>query len=112
MQLFILELQNNQWLFYSLVTLISLSVGSFLNVVIYRLPKILQKEWSKDCKDFLELKADKVEEFSLSKPNITCPECGHAIRVWENIPVISYLILRGKCSSCKTSISIQYILLK
>ena len=104
----ITDLQSNQWLFISLIILISLSVGSFLNVVIYRLPKMLQNEWTSDCKEFLELKADKVEIFNLSKPNSTCPSCQHEIRAWENIPVISYLILGGKCASCKTTISTQY----
>jgi len=71
---------------------------------------MLENEWRSDCINFLELEADKkpTETFNLSKPDSTCPSCGHKIRVWENIPVISYLLLRGKCSSCKTPISIQY----
>ena len=110
MQNILLEFQNNPWLFYTAVTLISLSVGSFLNVVIYRLPVMMQNEWRTDCRNFLELEADKKtsETFNLSKPNSSCPNCGHKIRAWENIPVISYLVLAGKCSSCKTHISIQY----
>ena len=110
MQNILLEFQNNPWLFFTAVTLISLSVGSFLNVVIYRLPVMMQNEWRTDCRNFLELEADKKtpEDFNLSKPNSSCPNCGHKIRAWENIPVISYLVLGGKCSSCKTHISIQY----
>ena len=71
---------------------------------------MLQNEWRTDCRNFLELEQDKnaAEVFNLSKPDSTCPECGHKIRAWENIPVISYLLLRGKCSSCHTHISAQY----
>ena len=70
---------------------------------------MLENEWRGDCKNFLELEADKSSEtFNLSKPDSTCPSCGHKIRIWENIPVISYLALRGKCASCKTHISAQY----
>ena len=102
--------QQNPWLFFTSTTLLSLCIGSFLNVIIYRLPKMLENEWRSDCINFLELEADKkpVETFNLSKPDSTCPNCGHKIRVWENIPVISYLLLRGKCSSCHTHISAQY----
>lgn len=99
----------NLWLFYTFVIFLGLSVGSFLNVVIYRLPIMLENEWRSDCKNFLELENDKeTEVFNLSKPDSTCPSCGHKIRVWENIPVISYLLLHGKCASCKTHISAQY----
>ncbi|MCW8933354.1 MAG: A24 family peptidase [Gammaproteobacteria bacterium] len=95
--------------FYSFVIFLGLSVGSFLNVVIYRLPIMLENEWRNDCKNFLELEDDKsTDVFNLSKPDSTCPKCGHKIRVWENIPVLSYLLLRGKCSSCKVHISAQY----
>ena len=104
-----LAFQESPWLFYSTITLLSLCVGSFLNVVIYRLPIMLENEWRGDCKNFLELEADKeTEVFNLSKPDSTCPSCGHKIRVWENIPVISYLVLQGKCASCKAHISLQY----
>lgn len=104
---------NNHWLFYSTVIFISLAVGSFLNVVIYRLPIMLKKEWKQDCQSFLEINEDKPEDvFNLSKPDSTCPSCGHRIRIWENIPVLSYLFLRGKCAACKTPISIQYPLVE
>ena len=96
--------------------ILGLLVGSFLNVVIYRLPKMMEREWRIQCVDFLG--ADKIiddatknapaEKFNLVTPNSTCPSCGHKIKPWENIPVISYLFLRGKCSACKTSISIRY----
>jgi len=100
---------TNPWLFYSSVTLLSLAVGSFLNVVIYRLPIMLQNEWRSECHSFLEIDStEKNDTFNLSKPDSTCPSCGHKIRAWENIPVISYILLRGKCASCNTHISAQY----
>ncbi|MGB0204587.1 MAG: prepilin peptidase [Neptuniibacter sp.] len=81
----------------------ALCVGSFLNVVIYRLPIMMEKEWQSQVNDTVDS-----ETFSLSVPASTCPKCGHKIRWFENIPVISYLVLRGKCSGCKTPISIRY----
>ncbi len=103
--------RTEQWLFYTAIVLFSLCVGSFLNVVIYRLPVMLERDWRSQCREFLELPeqaADDGPKISLAAPASTCPHCGHAIRAWENIPVISYLLLRGRCSSCKTPISIQY----
>ncbi|WP_061331506.1 prepilin peptidase [Marinobacter excellens] len=102
---------STPWLLYLTVTLFSLCIGSFLNVVILRLPKMMQQEWRCQCEEFLEVpeKQRKQETpLSLSKPASTCPSCGHKIRAWENIPVISWLVLRGKCSSCGTSISQRY----
>jgi len=103
------------WLFFTVVGIVSLSVGSFLNVVIYRLPIMLENTWRSECRSFLELEnedkqADKI--FTLSSPASSCPSCGHKIRFWENIPIISYLILGGKCASCKTHISLQYPLIE
>lgn len=100
---------ENKNIFYIFILLTGLTVGSFLNVVIFRLPLILEKEWRQQCHDFLELKdKEKTEKLSLSSPASSCPECQHKIRFWENIPVISYIILQGQCSSCGTKISIQY----
>ncbi|KPQ28063.1 MAG: leader peptidase (prepilin peptidase) / N-methyltransferase [Marinobacter excellens HL-55] len=102
---------STPWLLYFTVILFSLCIGSFLNVVILRLPKMMQQEWRYQCEEFLEV-PDKQRKgntpISLSKPASTCPSCGHKIRAWENIPVISWLALRGKCSSCKTPISPRY----
>ncbi|MCH8498128.1 MAG: A24 family peptidase [Marinobacter sp.] len=103
------------WLFYLTVTLVSLCIGSFLNVVIFRLPKMMQQDWRCQCEEFLELpeKQRKAPEtLTLSKPDSTCPACGHKIRAWENIPVVSYLFLRGKCSACGTRISLRYPLVE
>ena len=102
---------STPWLLYLVVIFVSLCVGSFLNVVILRLPKMMKQEWRCQCEEFLEVpegdrKSD--ERTTLSKPASTCPSCGHKIRAWENIPVISWLMLGGKCSSCKTRISPRY----
>ncbi|MGO1461286.1 MAG: prepilin peptidase [Marinobacter sp.] len=103
------------WLFYLTVTLVSLCIGSFLNVVILRLPKMMHQDWRCQCEAFLEVAEDKrkqEEPVTLSSPASTCPSCGHGIRAWENIPVISYLFLGGKCSGCKAPISIRYPLIE
>lgn len=102
---------HTPWLLYLTVTLVSLCIGSFLNVVILRLPKMMHQDWRCQCEEFLEVPEgdrSKEEPVTLSKPASTCPSCGHRIRAWENIPVISYLMLGGKCASCKTRISPRY----
>lgn len=102
---------NIPWLLYPILAIFSLCIGSFLNVVILRLPKMMQQDWRCQCEEFLELpEAQRTEpqKITLSSPNSTCPGCGHEIKPWENIPVISYLLLRGKCASCKAPISIRY----
>jgi leader peptidase (prepilin peptidase)/N-methyltransferase len=103
-------LQSNTVAFYIVVSIWGLIVGSFLNVVIYRLPKMMHSAWRKECCEFLEVDEDNTEDqhYSLVLPGSQCPECQHKIRAWENIPVISYLFLGGKCSSCQTSISLRY----
>jgi len=85
-----------------------LLVGSFLNVVIYRLPQILMRQWRQECHEHLGLPLEEEEKLSLAFPASRCPSCGAAIRAWQNIPVISYLLLGGKCSSCKTKIPLRY----
>lgn len=96
---------------------LGLLVGSFLNVVIYRLPKMMERDWQEQCRDFLNNHgnistlpaSDSIQEpFNLMVPASRCPHCGHKIKPWENIPVISYLFLRGKCSNCKAGISARY----
>ena len=99
------------WLLYLTVLFFSLCIGSFLNVVILRLPKMMQQEWRCQCEEFLELPDGQRKPetpITLSSPASTCPSCGHRIRAWENIPVLSYVLLRGKCSSCKAGISPRY----
>ena len=93
-----------------------LIIGSFLNVVIFRLPKILIREWSQDCihflgeqdKDFSYSKDESKSLFNLAVPASACPQCNHKITALENIPLLSFLFLKGKCSECKTKISKRY----
>ncbi|WP_339511501.1 prepilin peptidase [Pseudomonas sp. RL_15y_Pfl2_60] len=95
------------------VLVIGLLVGSFLNVVVYRLPIMMQRDWQAQAREALGLPAEAPKQsFNLILPNSTCPSCKHEIRPWENIPVVSYLALRGKCSSCKTPISKRYPLVE
>lgn len=103
--------------FYSFVAILSLMVGSFLNVVIYRLPKMLENGWYQECREFLadEVKnvpAKTIPPITLSKPASTCPNCQHKIRFYENIPVVSWLIQAGKCRSCQQPISKRYPLIE
>jgi len=104
--------QSTPWLFYTSISFIGLCVGSFLNVVAYRLPLMMKRDWKLECHEFLELEPPELDAdtlaLNLATPASACPNCGHKIRFWENIPVVSYLLLGAKCSSCKTSISIQY----
>jgi leader peptidase (prepilin peptidase)/N-methyltransferase len=88
---------------------LGLLIGSFLNVVIYRLPKMLERQWAADSAalDGSEPEVP-VEAFNLMVPHSRCQQCGHAIRWYENIPVLSYVFLHGRCSSCKTQISLRY----
>jgi leader peptidase (prepilin peptidase)/N-methyltransferase len=99
-------------LFIFLMTLVGLLVGSFLNVVIYRLPKMLEQEWQLQCDLLSGETAKPTTALSLSKPRSSCPHCGHSISAMENIPVLSYLLLRGQCRSCHASISIRYPLIE
>jgi leader peptidase (prepilin peptidase)/N-methyltransferase len=99
-------------LFIFLMTLVGLLVGSFLNVVIYRLPKMLEQEWQLQCDLLSGETAKPTTPLSLSKPRSSCPHCGHSISAIDNIPVLSYLLLRGKCRSCDAPISIRYPLIE
>jgi leader peptidase (prepilin peptidase) / N-methyltransferase len=101
-------------LFSTLVGLVGLLVGSFLNVVIYRLPVMMQKSWRKDCQDYLGLVTDLQanETFNLVLPLSRCPGCNTPIKPYQNIPVISYVFLRGKCAKCKNPISLRYPLIE
>lgn len=99
-----------------LAGVLGLLVGSFLNVVIYRFPRMLERQWAADCAEFTGAPAPAPEggqdRFNLLVPRSRCPSCGHAIRWYENIPVFSWLALRGKCSQCNARISIRYPLVE
>ncbi len=89
--------------------LLGLLVGSFLNVVIYRLPVMMQRDWLMQAREYLEYPPEPAgDRFNLLLPSSRCPHCDHEIRSWENIPLISWLALRGKCSSCRAPISCRY----
>jgi leader peptidase (prepilin peptidase)/N-methyltransferase len=107
-------LQGNPSLFIITTTLFGLIVGSFLNVVIHRLPRMLESAWRQECEAFLEMVPSAREQpvFNLIVPRSRCLQCGHAIRVHENIPIISYLLLRGQCANCKAPISPRYPLIE
>ncbi len=93
--------------------LIGLLIGSFLNVVVYRLPKMLMHDWQAQAREILSLPAESdTPTFNLILPNSSCPHCGHEIKPWENIPIFSWLFLRGKCSACKAPISTRYPLVE
>ncbi len=111
-QLLFLFEQNSVFYLGSLFV-VGLTVGSFLNVVIYRLPLMMQREWRQDCLELLE-QADATpdEKFNLLVPRSRCGHCGHQISALENIPLLSYVALGGKCSACKARISIRYPLVE
>jgi leader peptidase (prepilin peptidase)/N-methyltransferase len=85
-----------------------LLVGSFLNVVIHRLPKMLEREWAAECAELGGSAPPEGEPVTLAQPRSRCPKCGHQIRWYENIPVLSYIALRGKCSQCGSAIGLRY----
>lgn len=95
-----------------LIGIFGMLVGSFLNVVIYRLPKILEKQWAAECASLSGKELPTAEPFNLMVPRSRCPQCNHQIRWYENIPVISFLLLRGRCSSCGASIGWRYPLIE
>ncbi|EIC23207.1 prepilin peptidase [Thiorhodovibrio frisius] len=142
-------LAETPWLLYSTTVLLGLVVGSFLNVVILRLPRMMELEWHRDCAELLTAEAETASSpslvtsatpspiggpsqeqsgeqqskhepvpeqepapFSLARPASHCPSCSHRIRAWENIPVLSYLLLRGRCSACRAPIAIRYPLIE
>jgi leader peptidase (prepilin peptidase) / N-methyltransferase len=109
---FIELLQTTPSLFIAVVTFGGLLVGSFLNVVIYRLPIIMEREWRVQCDELNGNDSKPMEPFTLSIPRSRCPQCGHEITALENVPVISYLLLGGKCKQCKTAISKRYPLIE
>ena len=111
-------LREYPWFLAAICGLIGLIVGSFLNVVIHRLPKMLERSWDGQAADLLDdrdqpdvakkLRDAHTQRYNLITPASTCPHCTHKIRAWENIPILSYMFLRGRCSSCRAPISLRY----
>ncbi|HEY0268786.1 MAG TPA: A24 family peptidase, partial [Methyloradius sp.] len=101
-------------LFIVFSVIFGLMVGSFLNVVIYRLPRMMELEWQRNCAELQGQETQPMETstFNLIVPRSACPECGHKISALENIPILSFLFLKAKCRGCKTPISIRYPLVE
>ena len=103
-------------IFYTTAGILGLVIGSFLNVVIHRLPVSLKNNWTRQCRELLDLDHEEndasKQPFNLLRPGSRCPACGHRIGAIENIPVISYIFLRGRCASCHTRISPRYPLIE
>ncbi|XCY77999.1 A24 family peptidase [Pseudomonas sp. CBR-F] len=97
------------WVFVSGALLLGLIVGSFINVLVWRLPKMLEREWRAQAHEVLGLPAEPVAApYNLMHPNSCCPRCNHPIRPWENIPLLSYVLLKGRCLSCHQPIGARY----
>lgn len=106
-------LHTNMGLLILCTLVLGLLTGSFLNVVVYRLPKMLMRDWQTQAREILNLPAEADKQtFNLILPNSSCPHCAHEIKPWENIPIFSWLFLRGKCSTCKAPISTRYPLVE
>lgn len=100
---------NYPWFMYLVVGLFSLAVGSLLNVIIYRLPIILQEEWKEQCCELFHLEQRKEKiKLNLFLPRSFCPHCKAMVKAWQNIPLLSYILLRGRCYQCDSPISIRY----
>jgi len=105
----IILLAENPPVFVAVTAVLGLLVGSFLNVVIYRLPVMLNRSWQDQCAELSGGETAIAQApFNLVTPGSTCPRCGHRIRAWENIPVVSYLFQRGRCAACGGAISLRY----
>jgi leader peptidase (prepilin peptidase) / N-methyltransferase len=101
-------LESSPSLFIGVCVALGLLVGSFLNVVIHRLPKMMELGWQQQCAELRGEEPVHSEPYNLVAPRSACPHCHHAISAWENIPVFSYLLLRGRCRGCKAAISPRY----
>ncbi len=101
-------LESSPLIFTGVCAVLGLLVGSFLNVVIHRLPKMLERDWHAQCAELRGEETAPGEPYNLLTPRSACPHCHHAISALENIPVLSYLLLRGKCRGCGAAISLRY----
>jgi leader peptidase (prepilin peptidase) / N-methyltransferase len=98
--------------FIAVSALLGLAIGSFLNVVIHRLPRIMERDWATQCADLRGEALPEEEPFSIVRPRSRCPHCGHQIGALENIPILSYLVLGGRCKGCGKRISWRYPLVE
>ena len=96
----------------ALAAIVGLTIGSFLNVVIYRVPMMLERQWAAECAELTGAEAVPAENFNLLTPRSRCSKCGHSISWYENIPVLSYIFLRGKCSACGAAYGVRYPLVE
>ena len=101
-------------IFIAVVFAFALMIGSFLNVVIFRLPLMMQRDWREQCEELAKEPPPDIPEgrFNLVVPRSRCPSCGAEIKAWQNIPVLSYLLLGAQCANCRESISIRYPLVE
>ncbi len=105
-------LQQHFMVYIIFIGVVGLCVGSFLNVVIYRLPIMLQRQWNEHCQELQGKITEQQVRFNLATPRSRCPQCNTLISAWQNIPLLSYLLLRGKCAHCQYTISISYFLIE
>jgi leader peptidase (prepilin peptidase) / N-methyltransferase len=101
-------LETTPWLYITVCVLLGLCVGSFLNVIIHRMPRMMEARWRAECAELNDQEPAAAERFNLIVPRSRCPSCGHGITGLENIPVLSYIALGGKCSACRARISPRY----
>ncbi|MEO1767234.1 prepilin peptidase [Thiobacter aerophilum] len=103
---------HTPWAFAATCGVLGLAVGSFLNVVIHRLPRMMERAWRRQCAELEGRTLNEGERYDLLLPPSTCPHCGHRLGVLENIPLLSYLWLRGRCRACATPIGLRYPLVE
>ncbi len=105
---FFIMLSEHAPLFITVSVLLGLMVGSFLNVVIHRMPLMMEREWHMNCQELRGEEVAPLPRYNLVVPRSACPGCGQAISAWQNIPLLSYALLGGKCAGCKKPISLRY----
>ena len=108
----LMALSMDAGLIAALAAIVGLTIGSFLNVVIYRVPVMMERQWAAECAELTGAEAVPAENFNLLTPRSRCSKCGHSISWYENIPVLSYVFLRGKCSACGAAYGVRYPLVE
>ena len=108
----LMALSMDAGLIAALAAIVGLTIGSFLNVVIYRVPMMMERQWAAECAELTGAEAVPAENFNLLTPRSRCSKCGHSISWYENIPVLSYVFLRGKCSACGAAYGVRYPLVE